>query len=78
MQMQTDPPEMFMDSIFRHLHEATSSLYAVHVYTAAELQFSIVTWMARALLGNLPMNTPRYTNATMEQSYATCFYATAR
>jgi hypothetical protein len=38
-----------------------------------------VTWMARALQGNGPINTPRYTNATMEQrGYATHFQATAR
>jgi hypothetical protein len=37
-----------------------------------------VTWMARALLGNGPLNTPRYTHATTERGYATRFYETAR
>jgi hypothetical protein len=38
-----------------------------------------VTWMAKALLGNGPVNSPRYAHATMEQrGYAIRFYATAR
>jgi hypothetical protein len=34
--------------------------------------------MARALLGNGPVNTPRYTDAKMERGYTTRFYAPAR